>query len=174
MVQPIVAEAHPLHWTSESIGFLSGLIHPLSSPDHIFIMLIVGFWISQASRLTTKIISLVFVALMLIGGGLTLIPVEIVNAEHVMNVLALTLGLMLASGYKVSSMIATFIVGNLALFHGYAHAYDIWLDRNAFSYTAGFALATVALIAVGICIRSLIDRIAPKNVTHLLGGVSQQ
>lgn len=174
IVQPIIAEAHPMHWPSESIGFLSGLIHPLSASDHIITMLIVGFWISQANRRTPKLMIAIFVSLILMGVGLTLIPVEIANTETIMNLSVITLGLILISGHKVSSLFAVLVVGNLALFYGYVHAYDIWLDRNGLAYTAGFALATEALITVGIAIRSLIDRFAPKNSAQFMGRISEQ
>lgn len=170
MALPIVAEAHPFHWASESIGFLSGLLHPLSSSDHIITMLIVSFWISQANRSATMITSLIFAALMLIGGWLTLISVEIPHADNLMNLSALLLGLMLVAGYKVSSIVMALIAGNLALFHGYVHAYDIWLDSHAFAYTTGFALATMVLISAGIPLRTFVNRFAAKSVSHFVAG----
>lgn len=170
LAQPIVAAAHPMHWTSESIGFLSGFIHPITSSDHIFTMLAVGLLVSKVSKKAICLMFLVFVTLMLIGGVLTLIPVEIDYAENVMHLSALLLGLTIISGYKVSSLIAMPLVANFALFHGYVHAYDIWLDADAFGYTVGFALATATLILVGIGIRSLIDRLVPEDDTHVFGG----
>ena len=170
----MIAEAHPLHWSSESIGFINGLFHPINSSDHIFTMLLVGFWISQANRRTIYLMSFIFVTLMLIGGGLTLIPVEIIYAQNVMYLSALLLGSLMVSGFKVSSLLAVLVVGALALSHGYVHAYDIWLDIDAFGYTLGFALATVALITVGIAIRSLIDRFKYKNITRFLGEMSER
>ncbi|CAD6874598.1 HupE/UreJ family protein [Methylomonas fluvii] len=170
LAQPIVATAHPMHWASESIGFLSGFIHPITSSDHIFTMLAVGLLVSKVSKKAICLMFLFFVTLMLIGGVLTLIPVEIVYAENVMHFSALLLGLTIISGHKVSSLIAMPLVANFALFHGYVHAYDIWLDADAFSYTVGFALATATLILVGIGIRSLIDRLVPEDDTHVFGG----
>lgn len=169
LAQPIVAAAHPMHWASESIGFFSGLSHPLTGSDHIITMLAVGFWLSQTSRHTTKILPFVFMALMLIGCGLSIIPIEIAHAENIMNLSALFLGLMLATGYKASSLTATLIVGNLALFHGYVHAYDIWLDVDGLSYTVGFSLTTLALIAMGIAIRIMVNRFANSNLGDFLG-----
>ena len=174
MLQPIAVQAHPFHWASESIGFMEGLLHPLSASDHLITMLLLGFWISQVNRRAPKPMIVIFVSLMLIGVGLTLIPVEIANAENIVSLSVLTLGLILMSGHKVSSLITILLMGNLALFHGYVHAYDIWLDPNGLAYTTGFALATAALITVGIAIRSLIDRFAPKNITQLIGGMSEQ
>lgn len=169
LAQPIVAGAHPMHWASESIGFFSGMSHPLTGSDHIITMFAVGFWLSQANRHTTKILPFIFIALMLIGCGLSVVPIEIVHAVHVMNLSALLLGLMLAFGYKVSSLTATLIVGNLALFHGYVHAYDIWLDLDGLAYTAGFSLTTLALIAMGIAMKIMVNRFTDKNLSHFLG-----
>lgn len=163
--EPMVADAHPFHWTSESVGFYDGLLHPLSASDHIITMLIVGFWLSQANRSAMVTISLAFAALLLMGGGLTLIDIEIAHAESIMNLSALILGLLMASGYKVSSWTTAIIAGNLALFHGYVHAYDIWLDNNAFAYAAGFAFGTTALILIGISLRACISRVAHKHAS---------
>lgn len=166
MMQPIIVEAHPFHWATESIGFVSGLLHPLTGSDHIFTMLVVGFWISQFSKPAASFMLVAFACFMLMGGGLTLIPVEIPNADNFMNLSALMLGLLIASGYKVSSLIAFFIVSNLALFHGYVHAYDIWLDHDSFEYTIGFALTSAFLITIGIAIKLLLDRFAPIKITE--------
>lgn len=168
MLQPSASEAHPFHWSSESVGFLSGLVHPWSGSDHIIAMLIVGFWIPQANRSATMILSLVFALLLLIGGGLTLVPVEIPYADNLTNLSALVLGLMLVGGYKASPVVMAVIVGNLAFFQGYVNAYDIWLDSDAFSYTAGFTLATLVLISIGMLLRTLIARMAQKHAGRYL------
>jgi urease accessory protein len=164
LAQPIVAVAHPMHWASDSIGFFSGMSHPLTGGDHIITMLVVGFWLSQANRQATKILPFLFIVLMLIGCGLSIIPIEIAHAECVMYLSAL----LLATGYKVSSLTATLMVGNLALFHGYVHAYDIWLDLDGLAYTVGFSLTTLALISMGIAIRIMVNRFTDKNVSHVL------
>jgi urease accessory protein len=161
---PIVAAAHPMHWATESIGFLGGLSHPLTGSDHIITMLVVGFWISQASGLAARVLPLIFISLMLFGCGLTLLPIELANAENIMNLSALILGIMLAIGYKVSFATAALVVGNLALYHGYVHAYDIWLDIDGLAYTAGFALSTLVLIVIGVAMRQIGNRIVSKMI----------
>lgn len=174
LAQPIVALAHPMHWASESIGFFSGISHPFTGSDHIITMLAVGFWISQAKRHAAKILPFIFIALMLIGCGLSVVPIEIAHAESVMNLSALLLGLMLATGYKVSSLTATLTVGNLALFHGYVHAYDIWLDVDGLAYTAGFSLTTLALILMGFAIRLIVNRFVNTNINHFVGRMTKR
>jgi urease accessory protein len=162
LVQPMMVDAHPLHWTFESIGFLSGLSHPITSSEHILTMLVVGLCISQTGRRSVCYMPFVFVALMLMGGGLTLMPIEIAHAENFMYLSVLILALMLAAGFKVTMPVGMLIVGNVAVFHGHVHAFDMLLEDGAIAYTAGFAVATLVLIGVGIVTRWLFDHLELK------------
>ena len=162
LVQPMLAEAHPLHWATESIGFFGGLIHPITSIEHVFTMLAVGLWMSPGSRQTIYFMPVMFVTLMLVGGSLTLIPLEIAHAEMLMNLSVLILGLMLVLGGKATSPLSALAVANVAVFHGYLHAYDMLLDVDAIAYTVGFALATLVLIAAGMATRCVFNRFELK------------
>jgi urease accessory protein len=171
LAQPWVADAHPFHWASESVGFLGGMIHPITSSEHVLTMLAIGLWTIQTGRRSAYYMPFVFVVLMLIGGGFTLIPIEIAYAENIMNLSILMLSLMLVLGFKVSSLVGVLVIGNVALFHGYVHAYDLLLDVGAVAYTAGFVLATVTLIATGIATRVLLNRLVIK---YSLGGLAER
>ena len=65
----------------------------------------------------------------------------------------------------------SFIAGSLALLLGYVHAYDMLLDVDAAGFTAGFALATLLLIAAGIIFRQLFDRFYHQKFARYLGGI---
>lgn len=162
LLQPLVVEAHPFHWAAESLGFVGGLIHPITGSDHILTMLAVGLWMSQVRSRLAYFMPLGFVFFMLMGCGLTLIPIEIAHAEAIMALSVVTLGGLLVLGNKVSLSLGTLIVAIVAVFHGYVHAYDMWLDANAVSYTAGFAVATLALVSAGVVVRSLLELLALK------------
>lgn len=159
---PLVADAHPFHWALESVGFTSGLIHPLLSSDHILTMLAVGMCLFRSGPRFACVMPWVFVVLMLVGGGLTLIPVDIAQAENLMYLAVLMLGLMLVSGFRLAAPVVAVIVAAVAVFHGYVHAYDMLLDVDAFAFTAGFSLATLVLIALGIAMAWLFKRFEPK------------
>lgn len=162
IAHPLVANAHPFHWEFESIGFASGLIHPLLSSDHILTMLAVGMCLFRCGRRFACVMSWAFVVLMLIGGGLTLIPVDIAQAETQMYLAVLMLGLMLVSGFRLAAPVVAVLVADVAVFHGYLHAYDMLLDVDAFAFTAGFSVATLVLIALGIAMAWLFKRFEPK------------
>ncbi|MCQ8103870.1 HupE/UreJ family protein [Methylomonas sp. SURF-2] len=162
MANPLIADAHAWHFTSEVNGFFAGMLHPLTGSDHIIAMLVVGFWIARASRRSLMMLPLLVVAMMIIGGALTLIPIEIAHAENIMILSAGLLGLMLLFNAKVSPLIAALVAGNLALIHGYVHAFDIWLDSDAIEYALGFALSTLMVIAVAIGMSKVLENYAPE------------
>lgn len=170
LMNPLVASAHPFHWASDSLGFVGGLIHPLTGTDHIITMLAVGLWMSQTGRRLVYLMPFVFVAFMLMGCGLSLIPIEIAHAENVMYLTVLMLGLMLVSGRHVPLSVGIIITNSVAVFHGYVHAYDMWLDVSAIGYTIGFALTTMVLIMVGVVVRMLINRLAIKYSPNTVVG----
>lgn len=165
----MAAEAHSL--AGEATGFLSGLIHPLTSIDHALALLAVGLWAARIGGRTLYFIPIAFVTLMLAGGSLRLLPVEIAYVENAMTLSVLVLGLMLVSAFKVSSPVGVIIVGCFALFHGYAHAEDMLLDTDASSYTAGFSLATAFLNTAGIATGLLLKRWPRYNLDRYLGGL---
>lgn len=162
LMQPLVVEAHPLHWAAESLGFIGGLLHPVSGADHLLTMLAVGLWIAQTPGLWRGLLPLGFVVAMAIGCGLTLVSVEIPSAEAVTMVAISTLGLSLVLGARVPLGVGLFNIGLVAVLHGYLHAYDMWLDTDAFAYSAGFALATLILLVAGVLAGRLFGRLAQK------------
>lgn len=162
LMQPLVVEAHPFHWAAESLGFVGGLLHPVTGADHLLTMLAVGLWIAQTPGLWRGLLPLGFVAAMAIGCGLTLISVEIPGAEAVMMVAISMLGLSLVLGAKVRLGVGLFSIELVAVLHGYLHAYDMWLDADAGAYSAGFALATLILLVAGVVAGRLFGRLAQK------------
>lgn len=162
---PIIAEAHPLHLTNETIGFLDGLAHPITSAEHVLTMLAFGLWTSQTGRRMVYYMAFVFTGFMLVGGCLTLIPVEIAHSGSIINLLILILCLILVSGCKIWLPAAFFLTACFALLHGYVHAYDILLDIDATGFTAGFALATLLMITIGITLGRQLSRFSHRNLT---------
>ncbi|TPQ29457.1 HupE/UreJ family protein [Methylomonas koyamae] len=145
------AYAHPFHEAGEAIGFGSGLLHPFSSSDHILMMLFVGLWICRSGHGRAVVsLALTFLALLLLGGAMALVPLEIAHPETLMYAGILVLGLLLASGRQLHWALSLSVIAGVAVCHGYAHAYDIWLDSDALGYTAGFTLATLSQLALGV------------------------
>ncbi|WP_150047908.1 HupE/UreJ family protein [Methylomonas rhizoryzae] len=153
--QSYSAVAHPGHGFSDSFGIINGLIHPLTSLDHVIAMLAVGFLISQHTG-KIKIACSAFILSMLAGTGLTLAAIEIPHAEHLMVFLAITIAAGLIFAPYIPRLLSGLVIVVFAVLHGYTHAYDIWLDEDSISFTAGFASTTLALLALGIAGAALV------------------
>ena len=164
VLQPLVATAHPLHWASESIGFWGGLLHPLTGADHLLIMLAVGLWISQIGNSWRVFMPVTFAIFMLIGCGLSLVSVEIAYAEPLMYLAVLALALTLILVRKIPAHFAILVPAGIAVLHGYVHAYEMWLDVDAITYTIGFDLSTMMLIAAGMTTGAVLKRLAEKFI----------
>lgn len=155
-VLPITVSAHPWHTSSESPDFLAGLIHPFTSADHVLTLLTIGLLFSGSDKRSLSFMPLIFVAAMLLGGGLSLAYVEIVRAGDIVQGLVFSLIVLLASGGTLSRLVGIAMVAMIGFLHGQAHAYDIWLDVDTISFTAGFALTSgVILVAIVGLIRGL-------------------
>lgn len=168
LAQPILVEAHPLHWATESVDFLGGLIHPLTSIEHVCAMFAVGFWIGRGNKGGVYYMPVVLMALMLVGGSLTFIPVEISGSQMVINLSVLMLSVALVFGMKVPSILTTLAAVNVTVLGGYVQAYDMMLDADAVSYTIGFLFSTVMLMIIGIATNRLFNRYAFGKDGHTL------
>jgi len=164
-IMPVIAEAHPLHWASDAIGFWAGLFHPLGSLEHIIALLAVGVWISLGSRQTVRFMPLMYVTLMLIGGSLAIASFEWPYAEWIMGLSVLTLVTTLILGINTASSLSVLAFANMAVLYGYLHAYEILLDFSAIAYAGGFALATLVLILCGVALKCFVSRFLSKYMS---------
>jgi len=166
---PGVAAAHQV--AGESIGWLSGLLHPLVNADHVLAVAAVGLWFAQSGGRWVYLMPFSFAILMLAGGCLALIPLEMAYVESAMPLLVLSVGLMLVFALKLSSPLVMIWVCCFALLHGYTHAADMLLDVNARAYTAGFVLVTVLLNYIGVITGLMCHRFNGNKLMPYLGGM---
>jgi urease accessory protein len=154
---PMLAQAHPGHGIN---GFGSGISHPLGGLDHILAMIAVGLWAVQTGKSARWGLPLAFVGAMIFGGlaGMVYVPRPFV--EHGILASVVILGALLASATRLSLGFSLAAAGVFGLFHGYAHGAEISDSAGAWSYHAGFALATVLLHALGIGAALLMERFA--------------
>lgn len=148
------AFAHAGH--EGSLGFLSGLAHPLSGLDHLLAMVGIGIWAVQLGGRATWAIPSAFVALMLAGAGLGLAGVGLPLVEGGIAVSVLVIGLVIATAFRAPLAAGMCLAGTFALFHGHAHGNEIAAGAPALSTMLGFTLATALLQLAGIGIGHLL------------------
>ena len=142
------AYAHVGAGTTSS--FAAGFSHPLSGLDHMTVMIAVGLWAALKGGKAIWVWPAAFVGVMLVGGALGMLHVPLPFVEPGILASVVTLGLLVALAVDLPISAGVAIIGLFALFHGHAHGTEVPENAGGLEYMAGFAVATVALHAVGI------------------------
>jgi urease accessory protein len=150
MLLPDAASAHIVK--GETIGFVSGFLHPISGFDHIIAMVAVGLWGAQLGMPAIWLLPVTFPLVMAFGGFLGLVGVPLPGSEIAIALSGVSLGAAVLASAKPPLWIAAGLVGVFGLFHGYAHGAELPPGQNAILYSLGFILATGLLHATGITI----------------------
>jgi urease accessory protein len=142
--------AHAHSGTGLVGGVQSGLLHPLSGPDHMLAMVSVGLWGAILGRPLVVVLPVVFPAMMAIGGVLGILGVPVPPVEIGIAASVIILGGAIASAFKPPAVVAVLLVAIFALFHGYAHGQELPSAADPVGYSVGFVLATGALHLMGV------------------------
>ena len=134
----------------EAHGFVTGFMHPISGADHVLAMVAVGLWGAQLGAPAIWVLPVAFPLVMAMGGMLGFLGVPIPGVEYGIAASAIVLGAAVAFEVRPSLVIAAFVVGCFAIFHGHAHGTELPPGQSALLYSMGFVIATGCLHAVGI------------------------
>jgi urease accessory protein len=147
---PALASAHIV--AGEAVGFVSGVLHPISGWDHIIAMVAVGIWGAQLGRPAIWGLPVTFPLVMAVGGFLGLIGLKLPGGELAIALSGLCLGAAVAFAWRAPLPAAAALVGLFGLFHGYAHGSELPPGQNALLYSLGFIMATGLLHGLGVSI----------------------
>lgn len=151
-------------------GFVGGLAHPLSGPDHVAAMVAVGLWGAFLGSPAIVILPVVFPLVMAAGGVLGILGVPLPGVEIGIAVSAALLGMMVALAAKPPLWVAAVMVGIFAIFHGHAHGAELPPGADALAYSAGFVIATGCLHLAGIAFGLLARWPAGRIAVRTAGG----
>lgn len=150
------------HWLSASplhaheggsvAGLWSGLLHPVTGPDHVLAMIAVGLWGAQLGAPAIWVLPVIFPMVMAFGGMLGLIGLPLPGVEIGIALSALLLGVMVAGEVRPKLAVAGILVGMFAVFHGHAHGTELPEGQSGILYSIGFVTSTGLLHATGITI----------------------
>lgn len=168
---PASALAHPGHTVSYTgSGLLMGFLHPFSGLDHLLAMLGVGIWAAQLGGRARWAVPLAFLGLMLAGGALGIAGVNLPYVQAGILASVLVLGMLIAAACKLPTGLSGMLVAVFALFHGNAHGTEMPGLVNAYSYSLGFALASLSLQAGGMLGAQWLQRVRAEQIQRLAGG----
>jgi urease accessory protein len=164
---PALAHTGLEHATS----FSSGLLHPLTGPDHVLAMVAVGLWAGVNGGRAVWAWPVAFVSVMLVSGALGMLGVTLPLVEPGILASVIVLGLLVLTAARIPVAVGALMVGVFAVLHGYAHGAELPSAAAAISYSAGFALATALLHAAGLGIAFLSAREGSRLLVRAAGGV---
>jgi len=144
-----------------------GFLHPLGGLDHVLAMVAVGLYAAQLGGRALWLLPAAFVGTMIVGGLLGYAGVPVPMVEQGIGISVVAMGLAIAAGLQLPTLVATALVGLFALVHGHAHGAEGTGLTSFLSYAAGFVAATAILHAVGIGLGLALDRLGTLAATVL-------
>jgi urease accessory protein len=144
--QPVFA--HPQK--GAAVGFVTGVLHPISGLDHVLAMVAVGLWGAQLGAPAIWLLPVAFPMVMAFGGMLGLMGVPVPGVEYGIAASAILLGAAVMLEFRPPLGLAAALVGFFAICHGHAHGTELPPNQSALLYSMGFVIATGCLHAVGI------------------------
>ncbi|MBP7453328.1 MAG: HupE/UreJ family protein [Ottowia sp.] len=154
---PLVAAAHPGALADHThTGFMSGLLHPLTGPDHLAAMLAVGMWSALVLR-PRWVAPVAFVLLLLLGALAAQAGWAVPMVEPMIAASLLVIGLLMAARTHLPWWGGALLVGGFAFFHGAAHGTEL-AGSGAAAALAGMVIGTALLHGVGIGLGEVAQR----------------
>ena len=143
-----VAEAHTLG--TQGAGLTAGLAHPFIGLDHLLAMIAVGIWAGQLGGRSVWLVPLTFVSVMSAAAALGTLGFSLLMVEPAIACSVLVLGLLIAGSVRLPTIAGACLVGLFAVFHGYAHGFELPQAASPILYGIGFILTTSLLHGIGI------------------------
>jgi len=139
-------------------GFLSGLGHPLTGPDHLAAMLAVGLWAGTGACGRAWLPVAAFLVCMTCGALLGMGGIALPGVEAGIAASVLVTGLLVATLARLPAAAGIALVGVFALFHGSAHAVEMPSAAAPVLYGLGFLVSTAILHLGGLGLGRLAQR----------------
>lgn len=136
-------------------GLQTGLLHPVTGPDHVIAMVAVGLWGGILGRPAIWLLPVVFPLAMAVAGAAGVAHVPLPGVETGIAVSGIVLGLAVLLALRPPLWVAGLVVGLFAVFHGHAHGGELPEAANPALYAVGFVVATGALHLLGVGIGGL-------------------
>lgn len=155
-------------------SFYAGFIHPVTGWDHLLIMVAVGLMAAQSLGRMRWLLPATFVAMMGIGGAVSVVFGSLTQLELFIAATILVMGVTLLFNQLLPNQLKLGLVGLFALPHGWAHGVEIGMQGA--STLIGILVATVILHAMGYALmqsqpllKLSINRVAASLMVFLGG-----
>lgn len=167
-----------LFHTGTQGGALTGFLHPLLGLDHLLAMVAVGLLSTQMGGRAIWTVPATFVSVMLLGGILGLMGIELPIVEYGITGSVLVLGVAILFQGNIPITLALLFVGVFGLFHGHAHGTELPESAAAqgvgyvAAYVCGFLIATAGLHLIGALLGLMAEKRSNGNMIMRLSGAA--
>jgi len=163
-----LAQAHIV--TTETMGLLSGVVHPLTGADHVLAALAAGIWAAVSGGSRARSVIAAFLGMLGLGAVAGFAGASLGLVEPVIALSVITLGVLIALRVSLPRLMAPAVAGGFALFHGYAHAAGLPLMAGSASYLLGLLMATSLLLGSGVVLGLWLVKSESRIPLGLAGG----
>lgn len=168
----IIIECNAHSLINNNSGFGSGFSHPILGLDHFLAMFGVGIWGAQMGGRSIWSLPLSFPIIMCVGAIISIINIVLFSyVEEVIALSVIIIGLLILLKWKINEFIAILIISVFAIYHGYAHGFELPRANDPTSFIIGFVLSTGLIHLLGILVGYMLGKIYNGKISRLLGGI---
>ncbi|MBI1249498.1 hypothetical protein GC197_16860 [bacterium] len=154
---------------SSLAGFLSGLIHPWFTVDHLLAMLAIGVLVIHVEKGSIIAVPIVFLTSVLIGEGLEGTGIRLPFGPVSVAATVIFLGTLLIAGRTYSEVMLAIVVAACGVLVGYASDPVYQLPIVPISFLVGQLLGGGLVIVIGMWLGYWIE--PSSSVSRCLGGL---
>jgi len=162
------AQAHIV--TTETMGLLSGIAHPLTGADHVLAAIAAGIWAAVSGGSCERSIIAAFLGVLCLGAIAGFAGASLGLVEPVIALSVITLGVLIALRVSLPRLVAPAVAGGFALFHGYSHAAGLPLMAGSAWHLLGLLMATSLLLGSGVALGRWLVKSESRIPLSLAGG----
>ncbi len=162
------AQAHMV--TTETMGLISGLVHPLTGTDHVLAAIATGIWVAGSGGSHTRAVIAAFLGMLGLGAIAGFTGISLALVEPVIALSVIAMGALIALRMSVPRVVAPAVAGGFAMFHGYAHAVGVPIMDSAVWYLLGLLLTTSLLLGAGTVLGRWLAKYESRVPVGLAGG----
>jgi len=163
-----LAEAHTV--TTQSLGLLPGIAHPLTGVDHVTAALATGIWVTVSGGNHGRSVIAAFLGMLGLGALAGFAGASMPMVEPVIALSVVAFGVLIALRVSLSGLVAPAVAGGFALFHGYAHAAGLPVTAGSGWYLLGLLVATACLLGSGVVLGRRLVVAESRFPLRLAGG----
>ena len=165
-----IIDAHAHSLVNAYTGFGSGFSHPMLGLDHFLAMFGVGVWGAQMGGRKIWSLPMSFPLIMCFGALIAISKIfTFILVEQVISFSVILLGFVILVKWSPNELIAILVISIFALFHGYAHGFELPRSNDPLSFIIGFVLSTGLIHLFGIGVGYFLDKFYSGKISRIIG-----